>query len=35
MRAVVSRFASRTRFDLENGMVLVLGWLVALAVTWT
>jgi len=35
MRAVVSRVSSRSRLDFENGMVLVVGWLVALAVTWT
>jgi hypothetical protein len=35
MRAVVSRVASRSRLDFENGLVLVVGWVVALAVTWT
>ena len=31
MRALVSR----SRLDLENSLVLVIGWIVALAVTWT
>ena len=35
MHAVVARVSSRSRLDIENGMVLVVGWLVALAVTWT
>ena len=35
MRAPVSRPATRTGLDFENGLVLLIGWVVALAVTWT
>ncbi len=35
MRPVVSRALRRSRLDFENGLVLVIGWVVALAVTWT
>jgi hypothetical protein len=35
MRALISRGSSRSRLDFENGLVLVIGWVVALAVTWT
>jgi hypothetical protein len=34
MRAPVSRPTS-ARLDFENGLVLLIGWVVALAVTWT
>lgn len=38
MRPVLSplpRAARLARLDFENGLVLVVGWVVALAVTWT
>jgi hypothetical protein len=35
MRGVVSRTSIRSRLDFENGLVLLIGWVVALAVTWT
>ena len=35
MRALLSRGSIRNRLDLENVLVLVVGWTVALAVTWT
>lgn len=36
MRPMVSRSATRRgRLDFENGLVLLIGWVVALAVTWT
>ena len=35
MRALVYRESSRSRFDFENCLVLAIGWVVALAVTWT
>lgn len=39
MRPVVppplTRAARLGRLDLENGLVLVIGWIVALTVTWT
>ncbi len=35
MRALLSRRSSRSRPDFENGLVLVVGWMIALAVTWT
>lgn len=35
MRALLSRESSRSRLDFEHGLVLVIGWVVALAVTWT
>jgi hypothetical protein len=35
MRPTVSRTATPARFDFENGLVLLIGWVVALAVTWT
>jgi len=35
MRAPVSRPTARAKLDFENGLVLLIGWIVALAVTWT
>ncbi len=35
MRAMVSRVSGLSRLNFENGLVLVIGWVVALAVTWT
>jgi hypothetical protein len=35
MRYVISRTSGRGRLDFEHGLVLVIGWVVALAVTWT
>jgi len=35
MRSMVSRAATRGRLDFESGLVLLIGWVVALAVTWT
>jgi len=35
MRAIIARGSSRSHLDFENGLVLVIGWVVALAVTWT
>ena len=35
MRAIVARGSSRSRLEFENALVLVIGWVVALAVTWT
>jgi hypothetical protein len=35
MRAPVSRPTTRVRLDFETGLVLLIGWVVALAVTWT
>ena len=29
------RPSRRSRLDFENGLVLAIGWVVALAVTWT
>jgi hypothetical protein len=34
MRASTSR-PTLARLDFENGLVLLIGWVVALAVTWT
>jgi hypothetical protein len=34
MSAPASR-PTRARLDFENGLVLLIGWVVALAVTWT
>jgi hypothetical protein len=34
-RPFVSRVSSRSRLHFENGLVLLVGWVVALAVTWT
>jgi hypothetical protein len=34
MRAMVSRVPGLSRLN-ENGLVLVIGWVIALAVTWT
>ena len=31
----LSRRSRLSRLDFENGLVLVIGWMVALAVTWT
>lgn len=31
----LSRGSRLGRLDFENGLVLVIGWMVALAVTWT
>jgi hypothetical protein len=31
----ISRSSRLGRLDYENGLVLVIGWVVALAVTWT
>jgi len=30
-----SRTSGRIWLDFENGLVLMIGWMVALAVTWT
>ena len=38
MRTATSPLSPRSlwsRLDLENGLVLVIGWVVALVVTWT
>jgi hypothetical protein len=35
MRTIMFRTATRSRLDFENGLVLLVGWMVALAVTWT
>ena len=35
MRAPVCRPATRAGPDFENGLVLLIGWVIALAVTWT
>ena len=35
MRAMASEGSSLSRLNLENGLVLMIGWVVALAVTWT
>jgi hypothetical protein len=35
LRPFVSCVSSRTQLDFENGFVLVVGWVVAFAVTWT
>jgi len=35
MRFLISRPTIPGRLDFENGMVLLIGWIVALAVTWT
>jgi hypothetical protein len=35
MRYVISRTSSCGPLDFEHGLVLVIGWVVALAVTWT
>lgn len=35
MPAIVTRRPGLSRLDLENALVLVIGWVVALAVTWT
>ncbi len=35
MRAMVSQGSGLSRLNFENGLVLVIGWVVALAVTWT
>ena len=35
MRAVVCLALRRNRLDFQHGLVLVIGWVVALAVTWT
>jgi len=35
MRSPISRPTSRGRLDFENGLVLLIGWVIALAVTWT
>jgi len=32
---MVSQVAGLSRLNFENGLVLVVGWVVALAVTWT
>lgn len=34
MRDPISR-PTKARLDFENGLVLLIGWVVALAVTWT
>ncbi len=35
MGARLSRVSGSSRLNFENGLVLVVGWMVALAVTWT
>ena len=35
MRPIVSRTTTPVRFDFQNALVLLIGWVVALAVTWT
>jgi len=35
MRPKASRAATRSKLDFETGFVLLIGWAVALAVTWT
>ena len=34
-RSSLSRTAVGGRVDFENGLVLLIGWIVALVVTWT
>jgi hypothetical protein len=35
MHPKTSHAGTRSRLDFENGFVLLIGWVVALAVTWT
>jgi hypothetical protein len=35
MRPTASHAATRSKLDFENGFVLLIGWVVALTVTWT
>jgi hypothetical protein len=35
MRPIGSQAAGHSKLDFENGLVLLIGWFVALAVTWT
>lgn len=35
MRSLFTHGLRRNRLEFEHGLVLVIGWVVALAVTWT